>query len=443
MSVPRQQHYRVAHKVLPERILRTPLETFDALSKRPDRWCAEAWDEAGADLSGGDRHIAIGIRVEKVPRDTLRGHELVLIHLPRPENPTEAYAVLALWHLGVEESVRCFVMERGVDGDMGKERAYWSEYRANGMRVRGADLPTTDPQELVKAALGEVEPAKPAANVPITPGGEAAGAAAGSTGGARGGSGAQDPRAAASARMARKLRPRDDIPGFVDKGLLYRLVRDNGSFLTLAFWPMALALGGVGVLTMFGVSEALPRFKACMKADSKYESAHALCMERSSWRWKRSYGTEQTKQRRKQRAEARCQERTAGKTAQQYCLSRMSGWKSWGSGAAAALGAALFFGLLWMWGRSKTASFVKVLRDRPGDVVWIYGQQFRNQYGANRGTYVNLGLRNGSTVMISISTGQTEMVILNIAMLAPQATLGYSREKAKSFGRKPSSLARG
>ena len=230
-------------------MLQQPLETFHALAERPDMWCAEAWEASGEGLSGAELLPNAGLRVEKLPRETLTGHELVLIHPPRPEHPAEAYAVLALWHMGIEESARCFVMERGVDGDGGAERAYWSEYRANGMRIRGPDLPSTDPRALVEAALGEVGPAKPAANVPITPG-----AGAGGLGG--GGS-------ARAGRTAKPLDPRDDVPAFADKELLRRLVRDNGSFLTLGSPLRGLRLPAHGPGRLVLLQWAGTRLRPC------------------------------------------------------------------------------------------------------------------------------------------------------------------------------------
>lgn len=247
----------------------------------------------------------------------------------------------------------------------------------------------------------------------------------------------------AQRRAPKPLPPRDDIPGFADKTMLRELVKANGSFLTLAFWPMLLALGGAGILLFGAVSETLPRYQHCLKADSKYSSAFDMCMERMKWSYERSYGGPERQAKRKEQAVEKCQTRTAGKTATQYCLGRLSGWKSWGSGAAAALGAALFFGLLWLWGRARGAAFVRVLRDRSGDVVWVYGQQFRTRYGANRGTYVNLGLRSGSEVMIATANVSSEALILEIARLVPRATLGYSEEKRASFRRSPQSLLRG
>ena len=75
--------------------------------------------------------------------------------MPMPRGPTEAYGALVAWVPEIPDSVRYFVLEKGFSRPGQGPRTYWAEWRRS-MRIRGADTPTTDPQELIVIALQEL-----------------------------------------------------------------------------------------------------------------------------------------------------------------------------------------------------------------------------------------------------------------------------------------------
>jgi hypothetical protein len=131
-SRPRQPHYRFAHRVLKDLALLRPAETWAALA---GPGAADAlrtmWETAGGTAAELPR-------VERV--DASGGLERVVIVPPPAVAATEAHAIAIVRRPTAPEKLGYFVMERGLPS-AGRERAFVAEYRADGARIRGDDLP--------------------------------------------------------------------------------------------------------------------------------------------------------------------------------------------------------------------------------------------------------------------------------------------------------------
>lgn len=156
----RQQHYRFAHQILMNAVLRDPVAWFSNAATHGNAMLQEAWAAAGAGL--GPQDCADGSSLSIAPMAPAPGVEALVITLPAPVAPTECYFV-AIVRVG-GNAPRYFVAERGVDGEGGAQRAYWAEWKqspAGVMRIRGADLPAITPDALVIAAVAEVNSSPP------------------------------------------------------------------------------------------------------------------------------------------------------------------------------------------------------------------------------------------------------------------------------------------
>lgn len=151
----RQQHYRFAHQVLMNAVLRDPFAWFSAVPIRGQAMVRDAWAAAGEGL--GPQDCADGSTLAIAPISPSPGIDAAVITLPAPLAPTECYFIAVVRVGG--NAPRYFVAERGVDGEGGVQRAYWAEWKqAPGggiMRIRGADLPAITPDAFVGAAIAE------------------------------------------------------------------------------------------------------------------------------------------------------------------------------------------------------------------------------------------------------------------------------------------------
>jgi hypothetical protein len=161
----RQQHYRFAHQVLMNAVLRDPFAWFSAVATQGNAMLRDAWTAAGEGL--GPQDCADGSSLAITPMSPATGVDAIVITLPAPMAPTECYFIAVVRVGG--NAPRYFVAERGVDAEGGAPRAYWAEWKqspAGVMRIRGADLQAITPEALVSAAVAESSGAPPQQNAP-------------------------------------------------------------------------------------------------------------------------------------------------------------------------------------------------------------------------------------------------------------------------------------
>jgi hypothetical protein len=161
-SEPRRQPYQFAHQVLRDRALREAVPTWRAVSGLGvGEFLIEAWLAAGAGVPPDRRVSPTGLRVTM--HELGRGWRAAIVHLPAPENPTEAYMVALAFQ--APSTLRYFVLERGVSRPDAPASAYWAEWRP-GMRVRGGDVRDASERAFVRAVAGEVGASAAGAVVP-------------------------------------------------------------------------------------------------------------------------------------------------------------------------------------------------------------------------------------------------------------------------------------
>jgi hypothetical protein len=99
----------------------------------------------------------------------------------------------------------------------------------------------------------------------------------------------------------------------------------------------------------------------------------------------------------------------------------------WG-GALVSLGALLFVPTLLQLRTVKRDRAAKALRERPGDVVWAY---VLVDHG------LEIGLRTGE---IELLANAEEWILERLRPMLPNATFGYSDDRAREFKANPLSL---
>lgn len=157
MHQPRPAHYRFAHQILSQDAHRPQGDTWPTLTgPNGPAYLAMKWD-----MAGGDPQLSPAIRI--VLNQPLAGHHVLVVSMPQPLAPTEAYFVA--YACPPRGPLRFFVMERGVGQPGEPERAFVSEYRADGMRIRHGDLPATTVEAFVGAIVQDLT-AAPAAHAP-------------------------------------------------------------------------------------------------------------------------------------------------------------------------------------------------------------------------------------------------------------------------------------
>ncbi|GAA2750928.1 hypothetical protein GCM10010440_61180 [Kitasatospora cinereorecta] len=124
---PRAHHYRFAHQVLPglardlgpQMLDNEPRGGFTA-------GLASLWQGLGETLPESERLPGDGLSAELVDRG---GHRMLLVELPRPSAPAEAYLVAVAQPAGADHC-RCFTLEHGVsplDGQAYTVLAEWAD----------------------------------------------------------------------------------------------------------------------------------------------------------------------------------------------------------------------------------------------------------------------------------------------------------------------------
>lgn len=160
----RQQHYRFAHQVMVELVLRDPEMWMAQAGSSGLQMLQQTWAMAGQGLAPHDCVQGALPTIEYVGRGPdIHGY---LITLPAPESANECYfiAVVAVGN----NQPRYYLAERGMDKEDGTPRAFLAEWKSMGrdrMRIHGADLPEISAAAFVDVAVASAM-ASPAAAVP-------------------------------------------------------------------------------------------------------------------------------------------------------------------------------------------------------------------------------------------------------------------------------------
>lgn len=125
---PRQHVYTFAHRVLAQDAHDEPSLWRIITGDKAYGYLQTRWADAGA----GAEPMTGMLWVEPI---RVAGLEISLLRMPEPQAPTEPY--FAAFVRAVRGGpLRYFVLERSSTSG-----AFWSEWRAGGMRIRGADVP--------------------------------------------------------------------------------------------------------------------------------------------------------------------------------------------------------------------------------------------------------------------------------------------------------------
>ncbi|MGV9266223.1 hypothetical protein ACWDRR_16345 [Kitasatospora sp. NPDC003701] len=165
---PRPHHYRFAHKVLaglardlgPKMLDAVPPQGFGA-------GLVSLWGDFGGSLPAGDRLPSDGLDANLI---TLGPHRLLVVVLPRPAAPAEAYYTAVVQPAGADHC-RYFTLEHAVDPFTGEPYTVLGEW-ADGSHLNLGSGPAPGLAtflEAVVALLAEPAPAH-AASHPTPPG---------------------------------------------------------------------------------------------------------------------------------------------------------------------------------------------------------------------------------------------------------------------------------
>lgn len=103
-------------------------------------------------------------------------------------------------------------------------------------------------------------------------------------------------------------------------------------------------------------------------------------------------------------------------------------------GLSVLIGGALI--LLSLGDPTKHASLA-ILRERPGDVVWVYVHKVTGQ---SQNSHVMLGLVDGRKVAVPAKVGDESELMGAIAQVVPGATLGFDPAHERTFKNDPKAL---
>ena len=132
----RQQHYRFAHQVLMEAVLRDPNAWLAEAEARGGAVLQGPWEAAGQGLAGPDLVEGPGPSLAVVA--PAPGVTAAVVTLPPPQAPTECHFVAVVCAGGAPP--RYFVAERGIEGEGGASRAYTLTGGKPGTSEQVADL---------------------------------------------------------------------------------------------------------------------------------------------------------------------------------------------------------------------------------------------------------------------------------------------------------------
>lgn len=154
---PRRQLYLIAHVTLRTDVHRQPEAVWAALTGPSGAdFLAMQWQNAA---EGGPSGVPHGLGVEGV--FARAGWEILVIRMPPPEAPTEAFYVALARRPAQPAAVGYFVLERGSEG------CFCSEWRADGSRIRQDNLPAPTVDALLARLEQELAQRGPDAFGPI------------------------------------------------------------------------------------------------------------------------------------------------------------------------------------------------------------------------------------------------------------------------------------
>lgn len=105
---PRPHHYRFAHQVLADLARNLGPRMLDGIpAEGPGAGMASLWDDFGGRLPAGERLPSDGLDASLI---TLGGHRLLVVVLPRPAAPAEAYYTAVVQPHGADHC-RYFTLE--------------------------------------------------------------------------------------------------------------------------------------------------------------------------------------------------------------------------------------------------------------------------------------------------------------------------------------------
>lgn len=393
----REHHRKFTHEQLRLAVFADPEQAKRQLGgKGADKWLRQLWDEAGA-ATGSDEEPSL----LRAAAYGIHGYDSWLVSFPPPEHAGEASGVMIAFPKDGGEAVY-FLLEKSED-----DTGTWVRYKADGERIDGEYVVGTEPKLLGFAF-------KVAMKVPAE------------------WELAQQREAEERAKRPRRTVPENfKIPGWYDEDLLARILVSYRS-VTLYVLLVIGCLCGAAFLGGLGILAAAEPAQACMEANDKGYSAYKYCLRREK---KESFRYV------KKSARKLCKKEAKGKPLLQYCAERDGDeLKLLGLGAA-GVGGAFFFALLGWLHRRRPPKFVRVLRDAPRDVVWIYVYTVRRRGGGTVFEQVYLGLKDGTRCTIDI-VGSRDQVLRNVVACASYATMGYTEENKRRFKKDPASMRR-
>lgn len=149
-------HYQFAHVTMRNVVLEDTNAIFDAFqdTRRGRSALIDLWVRTEASLRG--RASAKGLDLVPVDGRRILGFQAVLIVMPSPSTPPEAFGALAAWMPGLPESARYFTLEMGRPGAAGEPTQSFGEWRLPAKHIGCGPAPTTDLDQLVSVALDEI-----------------------------------------------------------------------------------------------------------------------------------------------------------------------------------------------------------------------------------------------------------------------------------------------
>lgn len=106
----------------------------------------------------------------------------------------------------------------------------------------------------------------------------------------------------------------------------------------------------------------------------------------------------------------------------------------------AALGSGVgFLFLVMSLGDPAKAAGIRTLETRAGEIVWLY---VLTQGGRSAGSWIVMGLEDGSRVQLTTIMGREQEVLGAVSKLAPQASVGFTPARKAQFAKAPRELRR-
>lgn len=149
-------HYQFAHVTMRNIVLGDAAAFFDAVKdiERGRSVLVDLWVRTEASLRS--KASATGLDLKPVDAGRVMGFQAVLIAMPPPANPPEAFGALATWMPGLPESARYFTLELGPPSAKGESTQSFGEWRIPAMHIGAGPAPSTDLEQLVNVALEEI-----------------------------------------------------------------------------------------------------------------------------------------------------------------------------------------------------------------------------------------------------------------------------------------------